>query len=234
MITGCPLLKMKRFILYVLVILPLFNMLFFSEALCAETSEAVIDVESSVTVKNGDGAQAHRDAVESALQKAVEQATAGVLTPEIMRDKARLLKEKIFLKADQYIQDYRIIDKRADYGVYTLTVRITVSPELIKSDLRALGFAKELPRGTPAAPVTITLHGIKTYGDYARFREYVKTGLKGVEEVRQRSMAWGTAGLEADIQGGAAALAAELSKIKQIPIKTKVSGENAVEVIFIK
>lgn len=225
---------MKRFILTGLFSLVILWILLPGESFSREDGNVVIDVESSAPVKDEDVAEARSDAIKGALQKAVEQATGSSLTPEIMREKAKILRGSIFLKADQYIQNYRIISEKSYAGVYTLIVRVTVSLDSIKNDILTLGLGKKLPAGSPAAPVFITIRGIKDYQDYSQLREFMKTGLKGVDEIHLRSIVWGTASMEVYFQGGAAVMAAELVNVKKFPIKATIAGDNAIEVVFIR
>jgi hypothetical protein len=184
------------------------------ESFALEDGTVVIDAEFNAPVKQEDGAEARNDVLRGALQKAVEQATGSLLTPELMREKGKILRSDIFLKADQYIHNYRIISEKAYAGIYTLLVRVTVSLDGIKNDLRTLGMEKELTAEIPS--------------------EFMKTGIKGVKEMRPRSLAWGTACLEVYIQGGAVVMTAELAKVKQYPIKATRAGDNAIEVVFIR
>jgi hypothetical protein len=225
---------MKQVIVAGLFSLMILSVLLPGESFSREDGNVVIDVENSVPVKDEAVAEARSNAIQGALQKAAEQATGSWLTPEIMREKAKTLRGNIFLKADQYIQNYRIISENAYAGVYTLIVRVTVSLDSIKNDLRTLGLGKELPPGLPSVPVLITIRGIKNYQDYSQLREFMKTGLKSVDEIHPRSIAWGTASIEVYIQGGAAVMAAELVKVKQFPIKATIAGDNAIEVVFIR
>jgi hypothetical protein len=168
---------MKQVIVAGLFSLMILSVLLPGESFSREDGN-VVDVENSVPVKDEAVAEARSNAIQGALQKAAEQATGSWLTPEIMREKAKTLRGNIFLKADQYIQNYRIISENAYAGVYTLIVRVTVSLDSIKNDLRTLGLGKELPPGSPSVPVLITIRGIKNYQDYSQLREFMKTGLK--------------------------------------------------------
>jgi hypothetical protein len=225
---------MKRFILPGLFSFMILCILLTGESFSSEDGNVVIDAECSAPVKNEAVAEARDDVLRGALQKAVEQTTGSLLTPEILREKEKTLRGEIFLKADQYIQNYRIISEKAYAGVYTLIVRVTVSLDSIKNDIRTLGLEKELPPESPSAPVFITIRGINNYQDYVRLREFVKTGIKGVDEIHPRSVAWGTASMEVHFQGGAAVMATELVKVKQFPIKATMAGDNAIEVVFIR
>lgn len=225
---------MKRFILPVLFSFMLSFALFPGESFPSDDAVVVTDVESSAPVKNEAVSEARSAAIQGALQKAVEQAAGSLLTPEIMRAKGKTLRGNIFLKADQYILNYRILSEKAPDDVYNVIVRVTVALDSIKNDIRTLGLMKELPPGLPPAPVFITICGIKNYHDYSQFREFMKTGIKGVDEIHPRSIAWGTVNMEVHIKGGAAIMAAELAKVKQFPIRTTMAGDNAVEVVFIR
>ena len=225
---------MKRLVLLSLFSFMILCILFPGRSFPAEDGDVVVDVESSTTVKNDAVGAARNAAIQGALQKAVEQATGNLLTTQSMEKKAKILRGSIFLKADQYIQTYRIVGERTYGGTYTVIARVTVSLEGLKNDLRSLGLAKELPQGLPAVPVSVTVRGINNYKDYSQFREYLQTGVKGVEAIHQRSLTWETANMEVNVRGGVAFMAAELLKVKQFPIKTTIAGDNALDVVFIR
>ncbi len=227
---------MKRRLLFFFLLLPILGALFPEVTFSGEDAagDVVVEVEYSATVKNQDIAHARSDAVRGALQKAVEQTTASLMTPEIMAAKAKILTNNIFLKADQYIQNYRLISEQAAPGVYSLVLRVTVSLEGIKDDLRGIGLGKELEHGLPSVPVAVMLRGLKTYAEYVRFREFLKASVRGVEEVLPRGMVWETVSWQVDIVGGATVLAGELSRVKQFPIKVSLLDDHTIEVIFVR
>lgn len=197
-----------------------------------DDDDAVFDVEGSALVKNDDFPCARSAAIQDALLKAVEEATGRLLSPRTMVEKAQVVKTCIFVKADEYIKNYRIITEKTSAGVYAANIKATVSLTGIKNDLRSLGILKYLPAVPKTAPVTITLRGIRRHADYVKFMDFIRTGVKGVEEVRERSMEWGTAKMEADVRGGARAIVAELARAKQFPIQINMAGDSAVEVVF--
>lgn len=191
-----------------------------------------LDAEGTALIKSENFASARDDAINDALQTAVLQATGRLLAPKVVDEKYNTLKEKIFIKADEYIQNYRIINEKALTGVYSVNVRAAVTLEGIKNDLLKLGFLQAMQKKPQALPVNLTVRGITSYHDYVKLREFIQKSIHGVSGVHQRSLEWGTAVMEVEIQGGAKALIAELAKIKQFPVQSRLSGNNAVEVIF--
>src|SRR3972149_11944354 len=197
-----------------------------------EQDVVFLDAEGTALIKSDDFASARDDAINDALQTAVQQATGRLLAPKIVDEKYNTLKEKIFIKADEYIQNYRIINEKALAGVYAVNVRAAVTLEGIRNDLLKLGFLQALQKKPQALPVSLTVRGIKSYRDYVKLREVIQRSINGVSGVHQKSLEWGAAVMEVEIQGGAKALIAELAKITQFPIQSRLAGNNAVEVIF--
>ncbi len=227
---------MKRFSALSLLVLLIWGMLVPGVVFAREADgqEDVFEVEGSAAVKNEDLARARDAAIQEALQKAVERAVEQFLPPKILEERAKVLKGSIFPKSEEYVQDYRIMNERVNGGVYTVNVRTTVSVKGVQKDLLKHGLLSELKKGPATVPVNLSLRGIKSYTDYVMFREFLKTGIKGVAEVQQRSIAGGTAMLEVAVQGGAKLLVAELAKVKQFPIQARILGAGAVEVIFLR
>ena len=106
---------MKGFVFAGLFLLLSVGRFFPGQAFAGEAGQAevAIEVENSSAVINENLAQARMDAIQGALQKAVEQAATPLLTPETMVAQAKILREGIFLKADQYIPNYRITGERS-------------------------------------------------------------------------------------------------------------------------
>lgn len=227
---------MKRFFPLLFLAILVSGILFPSVifALEEDDDDAVFDVEGSALVKNDDFSRARNAAIQDALLKAVEEATGRLLSPIIMVEKAQAVKTGIFVKADKYIKNYRIITEKTSAGVYAANIKATVSLTGIKNDLRSLGILKDMQAAPRAAPVAITLRGIRRHADYVKFMDFIKTGVKGVEEVRGRSMERGTVKMEADVRGGARAIVAELARAKQFSIQINMAGDSAVEVVFLR
>lgn len=227
---------MKRSSLLLLFAI-LFSGILFAEVIFALEDNgdvAVFDVEGSALVKNGNFSHARDAAIQDALLKAVEQATGSLVAPKTVVEKAQALKTCIFVKADEYIKNYRIISENTSAGVYAANIKVTVALAEIKNNLRSLGILKDLQAAARATPVTITLRGVKRHVDYVKFMDFIKTGIKGVQDVRGRSMEWGTAKMEADVQGGAGTVAAELARAKQFSLQINLAGDSNVEVVFLR
>ncbi len=206
----------------------LFPMTIFS----LEQDVIFLDAEGTALIKSDDFASARDDAINDALQRAVSLATGRLLAPKIVDEKYNTLKEKIFIKADEYIQNYRIMSEKALAGAYAVNIRAAVTLEGIKNDLLKLGFLQALQKKPQVLPVNLTVRGIKSYRDYVKLREFIQKSLNGVTGVHQKSLEWGATVMEVEIQGGAKALIAELAKITQFPVQSRLTGNNAVEVIF--
>lgn len=199
----------------------------------AATGDVAVEVENKVIIEHGNSALARREAVQGALERAVRQVTATLVKKEPLQQHDQILQKSIYLLSDHYIKDYRLIDEKIEAGMYVLAARVTVYRDMIKAELETLGLWTEPASGIVSAPVIVVISGIKRYQSYEMLQNLIKS-LKGVKRVEQRSIAWETARMEVTIQGGAAVLATELAKLKQVALITNVTGENTVEVTFVR
>jgi len=78
-------------------------------------------------------------AVRDALAKAVEQAVGTMVLAETRVQNFQLLSDEIYTKTDGFVQNYKIINEKAEKNVYEVTIQATVSTGSIKDKLDALG-----------------------------------------------------------------------------------------------
>lgn len=229
---------MKAFVLHSLIIMSMLIAGFgFPGAVFSldeESDDMVLDVEGSALIKNHDLSRTRDTALQSALQKAVEQVVGRLLTPKVVEERMKVLKGAIFSKTEEYIGNYRIISEKAFDDLYTVNVKATVMVAGLRRDLLDNGLLKEKRKTAQTLPLQVTLRGVKSYADYVMVREFIRAGIKGVDEVHQRSVEWGTAMMELTIQGGAKALMAELARLKQSPIQARITEDGAVEATLIR
>ena len=169
---------------------------------CEETGRTqVIDTEGIAAVIGSDLARARDGAVQDALQNAVIKATGQWLTPQDAERKYLLLRERIYERADEYTQAFRILFELSDADIYSVTVRATVFSDKIRNDLQNLGLIT--PPVSPPSVITMFLmiRGIRTFGDYLRLRGTLKERIPGIRESLIREASWRSARFDVVAEG---------------------------------
>lgn len=170
------------------------------------------ETEGMAAVIGSDLARAREGAVRDALQKAVEQATEQWLTLPSEGRREELLRERIYGRAEEFVQDYRILFEMADEDIYFVTVRATVIANEIRKDLQELGLV-EPPAANPATKrMILTIRGIRGYGDYVRVKGALKAKESGIREAIPREASPGAASFDIVVEGAAATAAEALKK----------------------
>jgi len=130
---------MKNFIqrMYIIlfVILLCFNIVSGQE----KTKEVTVTGEAA-----GDSLQSYDEALKDALRKAVEMGVGVFVSGDTYTKNYELISDKIFSQARGYIEDYEIISKMVENGIYKVTIRATVSTKKIETTLRDLNILKDI------------------------------------------------------------------------------------------
>ena len=193
-----------------------------------------VETEGKGLITNDDVASARNNAISDALRNAVEQAVAKLILGQTLDKKSQAMRDGIYGKSDQYIRDYRINSERQVQKVYSVDVRSAVFIDSIRNDLQTLGLLKVEKNRVQATEVTITVKGLTSCADYARVKELLKTGVKGVRNVYQRELTWGTARLNLDLQGSVQSFSDELTKAGHFSPIIALVDQNYFEVTFLK
>ncbi|MGO9139104.1 MAG: flagellar assembly protein T N-terminal domain-containing protein [Syntrophales bacterium] len=193
-----------------------------------------VETEGTGLITNNDLASARNNAINNALRDAVEQAVATLDPLQTLDRRSQALRDGIYAKSDQYIHDYKISSERQVQNVYTVNVRSTVFMDSVRDDLQTLGLLKIDKNRVPSAEIAVTVKGLTSCADYVRARELLKTKVKGVRNVYQRQIAWGTARLGLDFQGTVQSFSDELIKTGHFSLIIGLIDQNYLEVTFLK
>jgi hypothetical protein len=98
-----------------------------------------ITVKGESWFEERDGLMDKDRAVKDALSGAVEQTVETMISPETSVQDFQLLNDEIYMKAERYIQDYKIIGENQGTHIYEVTIEATVATGSIKEKLDALG-----------------------------------------------------------------------------------------------
>ena len=201
---GCSMPVFIFFLFAVMVFCP-------SLSLGEETGRTqVFETEGIAAVIGSDLARARDDAVLDALQKAIARATGQWLTPQDAERKYEILRERIYNRAEEFTQDFRILFELSDPDIYSVTVRATVFSDRIRKDLQELGLINPPVQNLSVTRIFLTIRGIRTYSDYVRLRGMLKERIPGIREAIPREASWGSALFDIAAEGTVAAVAERL------------------------
>ena len=170
----------------------------------------VFETEGIAAVIGSDLARARDGAVRDALQKAVTGATGQWLTSQDAERKYEILRERIYDRADEYTQDFRILFEISDQDIYSVTVRATVFSDRIRKDLQELALINPPVQNPSVTRIFLTIRGIRTYSDYVRLRGMLKERIPGIREAVPREASWGSARFDIAAEGTVAVVAERL------------------------
>lgn len=162
----------------------------------------VVETDGAAAVTGGDLARARSEAVRDALRKAVEQVAGSWLAPQEAAAIPPLLDQQIVDRAEGFIQEYRIVSEMTVDDVHTVAVRASVLADSLRDDLYRLGLARPVPRAAAVTPISLTIRGMRTTGDYARCRAVLKDGIPGIREIIPREAAWSLARFDVAAEAG--------------------------------
>ncbi len=108
-----------------------------------------IETEGVGVIISGDMARARDNAVREAQKRSIEKAVKTFLSPEAVAENFQGLNDYIYSQSGDYIQNYKIVEEKADGEYYRVRIRATVITEGIRTDLESMGFPvarRNLPR----------------------------------------------------------------------------------------
>ena len=193
-----------------------------------------VNTEGTSNTINGDFANARNNAIQDALQKAVEQVVITLIPDKIISSQSQIIRDHIYAKSSEYIHDYRIISERQYQAAYQVNVRATLFASSIRDDLQGIGILIVEKKQIPITIVFVTVRGLKSYSDFAKVKELLKTKMKAVTNIYQRRFEWGMARLDLEIQGTAQSFAGELVKTGHFSLDDTRANQDYIEVTFLR
>jgi len=179
----------------------------------------LIETEGSASVTGGDLARARREAVREALQKAVEQVADRWLTSQHAADNSQVLKERITDRAEGFIQEYRIVSETTVSDVHTVAVRASVLADSLRKDLIELGLIRPTQLKLPVTRISLTIRGIRTYGDYVKCRSTLQDRIPGIREISLREASWSLARFDIAAESTVPVLAERLRETLAVDVR---------------
>jgi hypothetical protein len=170
----------------------------------------VMETEGISRVIGSDLSRARDGAIRDALQKAVMGVTRQWLTSQDAERKYEILRERIYDRAEEYTQDFRMLFEISDQDIYSVTVRTTVFSDRIRNDLHELALINPPVQNPSVTFIFLTIRGIRTYSAYIRLRGILKERIPGIREAFPREASWGLARFDIAAEGTVAVAAERL------------------------
>ncbi len=114
-----------------------------------ENDPKEIEIVGQAAIINDDKVQARDKAIDDALRKAVESALGTVISSETITENYQLISDRILSRAHGYVSKYKILDESDEEGVFSVTIRATVTVQAVSNDLdglRTLMQRKSMPK----------------------------------------------------------------------------------------
>lgn len=106
----------------------------------------------------------------------------------------------------------------------------------VAEDLKSQIVAKWQSEVASTTLVSLTVRGLKSYADFIRLKDALKTEVRGVQDIFLRKMEGGTAKMDLQIEGSAISLADELAlaKFEDFSLDITNVSQNSLEASFVK
>lgn len=188
----------------------------------------VVEAEGNAPVTGGDLARARSEAVRDALGKAVEQVAVRWLSPREAGGESPVFKEQIAARAEGFIQEYRIVSEITGSDIHTVAVRASVLADSLRKELLGLGLVRPTQIDLPVTRISLTIRGIRAYGDYVKCRTILKGGIPGVRDIIPREASWSLARFDVAAEGTVPTLAERLRE--KLAVEIQYQDDRALEV----
>lgn len=188
----------------------------------------VVEAEGNAPVTGGDLARARSEAVRDALGKAVEQVAVRWLSPREAGGESPVFKEQIAARAEGFIQEYRIVSEITGSDIHTVAVRASVLADSLRKELLELGLVRPTQIDLPVTRISLTIRGIRAYGDYVKCRTILKGGIPGVRDIIPREASWSLARFDVAAEGTVPTLAERLRE--KLAVEIQYQDDRALEV----
>jgi hypothetical protein len=193
------------------------------------TTDLTLQVEGRAPVVQNDEARAREEAVKNALEKAIIQAAAKILSDKFEDEKFQAVKSIMIDKADRYIKNYRIISENRQHDEYTANVHVAVALAPVRDDLLQMDVLQG-QKGKEGVSVSLSLKGMKKYSDFAHLKTFLQGRPKIVQSVYPCRLEWQQAHCDLVLAGEVQNLVAELEKSGKYSMKTLKKNQNVVEI----
>ena len=207
--------------------------LFLSICVYAQDDSAILslDVEGSADISLNDAARAREEAIQDAMEKAILEATAKLMSiPSVDDDRFQPVKSIIIDEPDKYINNYKIVAEMKKPTSYEVNVHVVVNLVNLKNDLNKIGFPQVVHKEKTSPIFLLDVKGLKKYSDFLRLKEFLQSRTKIVKNIYPCHFEWQQASFEIEIIGDAQSLADELTQTGRYALDFRKTGKNQIEI----
>lgn len=213
-----------------LLIFLLLTGLFWNSAYAGQVSTNwTLQIEGSASIIKNDVAGAREEAIENALEKAIMQAAAKILSDKFEDEKFQAVKSIMIGKADRYVKNYRMISENRQHDVYVVNVNVVVALTSVRDDLLQMGVLQGQGE-KESIFVALSLTGVKEYSDFAGLKTFLQNRPKIVKSIYPCRMEWGQVQFDLTVVGSIKNLIAELEKTGRYLLAAPKKNRDGVEI----
>jgi len=126
------------------------TVVFFLIALLSASGKAHgVEAEGKGLIVNDDTARARQESLKDALKNAIQAGASSFLPRESLEENFELLDARIYSRASEFVNSYRILEEKDEEGLYKIKIEADVEEEELEKEIAALGLLhspKQLPR----------------------------------------------------------------------------------------
>lgn len=216
----------KKLLMIFLLFLCLFHHWAYAEQ---STTDVTLQVEGRAPVVKDDEARARNEAVKNALEKALMQASANILSNKIEDEKLQAMKSIMVGKVDRYIKNYRIISENRQQDEYAANVHVVVASAPLTDDLVKMGVLQD-HRGKEGAAVSLSIKGMTRYSDFVHLKTFLQNRSKIIKSVYPCCLEWQRAKCDLVLAGEVKNLVAELEQSGKYTLDSVNQNQKIVEI----
>ena len=188
-----------------------------------------LQVEGTAQIIKNDIAGAREAAVKNALERAIMQAAAKILSDKYEDEKFQALKSILMSKADRYIKNYRIVSENTQPSDYAATLAVVVDLSFVRDDLMAMGIYQDQGNKSNLR-VSLSVKGVKKYSDFSRLKLFLQSRSKIVQSIYPCRLEWQQVHFNLVVAGDVKDLVAELEKAGKYSLETIQRNQDIVEI----
>lgn len=192
-------------------------------------TELKLQVEGRAPIIKNDLARTREEAVKNALEKAIMQATATILSDKFEDEKFQAMKSIMISQATQYAKNYRITSERIQQGEYIANVNVEIALSPVRDDLVQMGILQDQGK-TGKTSVFLSLKGIKKHSDFSHLKTFLQTHPKIVIRAYPCRLEWQQAQFNLVISGDAQNLVVELEKTGRYSLEAIEKNQDVVAI----
>jgi len=113
-----------------------------------------VEAEGKGLIVNDDTARARQEALKDALENAIQQGASSFLPRESMEENFELLDARIYSRASEFVNSYRILEEKDEEGLYKIKIEADVEEEELEKEIAALGLLRS-PKQLPMIVVIV-------------------------------------------------------------------------------